>query len=455
MEPSTTRLVALYARQSKGDPDGIDRQLPRTAALAEMRGWTVVDRYADDDVSASKPRGAGTGWARMLDDARAGRINTVIAVDLDRLLRTTRDLNTLIDHGLMAVTVDGEIDLSTADGEFRATMLAGIARFEVRRKGERQTRAQQQRAEQGRPPKGVRLTGYTITGEVVPAEAELVRRLFRQFLAGDTLKGLAAQLESEGVPTRRGGRWSSSTVATILRNARYAGRSVYKGEDVGAAAWPALVSEDVYAAVQARLDDPRRRTRGESTARKHLGSGLYYCTCGLRVRSSSGMGSGLHRYTCRNFCHYRSGRPIDEYVVGVVRARLGQPDLRELLARPVDEGRLAELAKERTRLRESLARTEADYDADLIDGRRYRTKTEKLHTELAAVRSEEARLLADAGPDAVLTADDPVGAFDAAPLGIQRQVVDALLTVTLHKGRHGSRTFDPSTVELVWRGAQS
>jgi len=446
-----TRAAALYARQSKSDPDGIDRQIPRVTALAQARGWQIVDRYTDDDVSASKGRGHGTGWARMLGDATAGRVDTVIAVDIDRLLRSTRDLNTLIDHGLMAVTVDGEIDLTTADGEFRATMLAGIARFEVRRKGERQSRAQQQRAEQGRPAKGIRPTGYTLDGKVKEDEATIVRRIFDRFAAGDSLKGIAADLEKDGVKTRRGGHWSSSSVSSILRNARYAGRSVYKGEDVGAATWPALVSEAQFSAVQARLDDPRRKTRGIDTARKHLGSGLYFCSCGLRVRSSSGLGADMHRYTCRDTCHYRSGHPVDAFVLAVIRERLGRPDLRELLARPVDKSKLAELAAERKQLRHRISRTESDYDADLIDGRRYRAKVEQINARLDAIRTEEARLVGQGGPDSVLTADDPVAAFDAAPLAIQQRVIDTLAKVTLRKGKHGSRTLDPESIVVDWR----
>ena len=265
------------------------------------------------------------------------------------------------------------------------------------------------------------------------------------------MKGIAAELERDGIKTRRGGRWSSSSVSSILRNARYAGRSIYKGEDVGAATWPAIISEAQFAAVAARLDDPRRKTRGESTARKHLGSGLYHCTCGLRVKSSSGMGNGFNRYTCRNVCYYRSARPVDDFVLRVIRGRLALPDLRELLAKPVDEGKLRELAAERKQLRLSLEATEADYDNDVIDGRRYKAKTEKLTARLEAIRIEEAKLVAQSGPDSVLAAEDPVAAFDAAPLAIQQQVIDTLATVTLRKGTHGSRTFVPETVAITWR----
>ena len=132
--------AAIYLRQSLDVQEGIDRQRARCEQLVAAKGWQLTIEYADNDTSASKARGDGTAWARML--AGVGHdFDVIVAVDLDRLLRTTRDLNVLIERGARVVTVDGEIDLTTADGEFRATMLAGIARFEVRRKSERQRRA--------------------------------------------------------------------------------------------------------------------------------------------------------------------------------------------------------------------------------------------------------------------------------------------------------------------------
>src|SRR5699024_9496570 len=119
---SMTVRAAAYMRISQdrtGDGWAIDTQRRKIGDLAKLRGWRVVAEYEDSSVSASKPRGAGTDWARMLKDADAGRFDIVVAVDIDRLLRSTKDLNTLIDHGLQVVTVDGEIDLATADGEFR------------------------------------------------------------------------------------------------------------------------------------------------------------------------------------------------------------------------------------------------------------------------------------------------------------------------------------------------
>ncbi|WP_454301248.1 recombinase family protein [Salana multivorans] len=321
----------------------------------------------------------------------------------------------------------------------------------------------------GRPAKGVRPVGYSVAGEVVPDEAETVRWVFEQFAAGDTLKGLAAQLEARGVPTRRGGCWSSSTVSTMLRNPRYAGRSVYPEKDpktgkvtrrtVAEGQWVALVTGDLFDAVQARLDDPRRTVNRHDTARKHVGSGLYRCECGLPVRSSSGLGPGRHRYVCKEAHYYRNGQPVDDYVAAVVRERLGRADLKELLVRPEDASALSALVADESRLRQRLARTEADYDADLIDGRRYKEKAAKISAELDQVARRRTALVVHGRQGAaVLAADDPVAAFDAASLGLRQRTIDLLAEVTLLPGVRGRKVVrngvvDPDgvAVHIAWR----
>src|SRR5699024_3969407 len=111
----------------------VGTQRDRINALIKARGWTLADEYVDNSVSASKARGKGTAWAKMLAAAERNEFDMIVAVDLDRLLRQTKDLVTLIETGAKIVTVDGELDLSSASGEFQATVLTGIARFEDRK----------------------------------------------------------------------------------------------------------------------------------------------------------------------------------------------------------------------------------------------------------------------------------------------------------------------------------
>lgn len=450
--------AALYLRVSldtTGEELAIKRQREDCLKIIQQRGWTLAGEYVDNSISASDARKRRPGYDRLCEDYDAGRFDAIICWDLDRLTRQPRQLEDWIDraekHGLKVVTANGEADLSTDAGILFAGIKAQVARAEVRRKGARQSRAQRQRAEHGKPPKGVRLTGYTLAGEIIPEEAEVIKKIFDLFSAGDTLKGIARGLEDDGIKTRRGGTWSSSTVSTILRNARYAGRSVYKGQQVGPAGWPGIVSEAQFDAVQARLTDPRRTVNRADTARKHIGSGVYYCgTCGARVRSSSGLGGGKHRYTCRENHFYRSGAPVDDYVLAVLRGRLARPDLAGLVVKKADKEKMAGLTRQRNELDDRLATIEADYDEGLIDGRRYAAAVERVQAQLVVVQREQSALVGAEATAGVLGAEDPVAAFDGAPLAIRQRIIDVLATVTLYPGTHGSRTFDPETVKIIW-----
>src|SRR6185437_3880522 len=86
--------AGLYARISsdrEGDGLGVARQLQDCEQLAAAKGWTIAERYVDDDVSAysGKPRPA---YVRMLDDVRTGAIDAVVVYHLDRLHRQPKEL---------------------------------------------------------------------------------------------------------------------------------------------------------------------------------------------------------------------------------------------------------------------------------------------------------------------------------------------------------------------------
>lgn len=431
------KRAALYLRQSKSDDEGIERQTERTTALATARGWTVAATFIDNDVSASKPRGPETAWGRML--AASDQLDVVISVDLDRVVRSTRDLNTLIDHGLMLVTLDGEIDLTTADGEFRASMLAAIARFEVRRKGERQSRANAQRAAKGGVPKGVRLRGYTTAGDVLEREAKTVRALFEGFSTGLTLRTLS---RDHGL--------TPSTVRTILTNPRYAGRRVYKGEVVAVGEWEALVSGELFDSVNRQLADPARKTnRTGSTARKHLGTSLFRCGECEHHPTVRTAGSG-GRYVCPVCRMNRTAAPIDDYVLRLTSARLQQPDALAALTPNVDTEPLRNEHSALTERKATLAGFVADGTMSRDD---VKAAVDQLNARLAEL---DALLKGAAGPAVLLTPDEMAAGVDALNLDRQRSVIDALMTVHLLRVPQGKRGFHPDqSIRIVWRGADT
>ena len=296
-----------------------------------------------------------------------------------------------------------------------------------------------------------------MAGAVVEDEAAVVRQLFTRFHAGDSLRGIVAWLAEQAVPTRSGRAWNPSSVRSILTNPRYAGRVVYRGQYPGEVngkmgAWPPLVDEWLFDAVQATLCDPRRRKQ-IGTHRKHLGSGLYLCgVCDHPVRSHTSTQNGRQRlrYRCPEGGHVsRSAAPADDLVLRAVRARLAKPDLKNLLAKPA--GKEARQATEEIRrLRGRLEQTRLDYDNDLIEGARYKAKTAKLQAQLDTAEAAQARLMAGSEVAETITAPDPVAAFDQAPLGAQRAVITFLMTVRLDPAPRG-RHFSPESVRIDWQ----
>lgn len=359
--------AALYLRQSldrDGRSEGIDRQRTRCRERAEARGWEIVGEYVDNDVSASKPRGPGTAWHRLIDDAKAKRVDVVVAVDQDRILRGIRDLVTLIDVGALVSTIDGDLDLTTADGEFRATLAAGLARFEVQRKSERQKRANAHRRERLLPPGGRRAFGYTplkpgASGDVptrrdshgreypdyghepFEPEATAVRQGYAMLLAGASLRAIARAWNDAGLTTTVGHAFEAYSVRNVLANPRNAAliapprsaetagqaaqRNLLLG-DLPRGSWEPLVSPETYAAARDLLGDSRRRANPGAAPRSLL-SGIATCgVCGDGMKAGALKGVGVYR--CKGRAHLSRKRDdADHYITHVVLDRLARPDI--------------------------------------------------------------------------------------------------------------------------------
>lgn len=428
----STTSVAVYVRQSVEHAEGIQRQLARCRALVEARGWTVAEEFEDNATSATKARGPQSAWSRLLASPHA----VVVAVDLDRLVRSQRDLLTLLEAGKRVVTVDGEIDLSTADGEFRATMIAALARFEVRRKGERSVRANADRvARRGLPVPGKRRFGFE-PGNLRerPNEADMVRAACRDMLAGRSLRSIAIEW---GRPPVR--------VREILTNPSYAGWVVRQGERFEAAPEVArIVDRDAWTAVQDLLADESRRVSPGPT-RKHLLSGIARCECGASMRALS-----VYYKCSADSSHatiYR--RDLEPHVKGYLAL-----DLLEESGRPGEgelgplAGRLRELEEERDRWTRAAGLPGASFPLIERELNQVVIQIQEVAAQLAETRvsSHVQRLLqhmADAAKDLVIEGNGFISMdfdawleyFDALDLDAQRALVDNRLIVTVAKGR--------------------
>lgn len=254
----------------------------------------------------------------------------------------------------------------------------------------------------------------------------------------------------------------------ILRNPRYAGYSVYTDRNARAGnkrrtwhaqilrdedgdpvmgKWTPIVEPETWWRVQERLDEPQRITnRTGSTARKHLGSGLYLCgVCEAPVITSS------KRYRCPAGHLNRSHSHVDVFVLETIRARLAASDVAHVVPTG-EEPRLQEIQEQISAHQGRIRRAQHDYDNEIIEGYDLRRVRDRENTAIAALEAERRSLTATNDLEGVLDAKDPVTAFEDADLMIKRRVIDFFCTVRLYPHPRGKKTFNPDTVVITPRG---
>jgi DNA invertase Pin-like site-specific DNA recombinase len=311
--------AAIYCRISQdraGAGLGVSRQEDDCRALCERRGWEASEVYVDNDVSAYSGK-ARPAWQRLISDVQAGDVDAVVSWHVDRLTRSPRELEDVIDladkHGLELATVTGEVDLSNPTGRLVARMLGAAARHEAEHKAERQKRQRRQAAEAGRVGGGGgRPFGYAddrVT--VVEVEAAVIRECAARALAGESLASICRDLGDRGITTTGGKNWLPTTLRRLLGSARISGRREHiprssgqtvrplRGEIVADAVWPAIISPIDSDRLRALLSDPDRRKYVAANGRSYLLSGILRCKLckgGMVGRPKS----GTPRYVCPN-----------------------------------------------------------------------------------------------------------------------------------------------------------
>lgn len=151
---------------------------------------------------------------------------------------------------------------------------------------------------------------------VVPEEAEIVREIFRRFIAGDAMFRIAKDLSARGVRTHRGNPFENRTVDYILNNPTYLGklrwtptgrtRRNFKNEDsiIADALHEPIIDAETWDAAQSRcaeLKKSYKRYGKPSSERKHWLCGVVRCSaCGATL-----IWSNPHFMKCNNYARGR------------------------------------------------------------------------------------------------------------------------------------------------------
>ena len=420
------RRAAIYTRISN-DPTleglGVTRQHDDCVALAAQLGWEVVAHFDDNDLSAYDGR-IRPGFEAMLDAMKQGQVDALICWHTDRLTRSMKDLERVIDIAdaarISIKTVQGgDLDLATSAGRMVARILGSVARQEGEHKSERQKRANVQRAVAGGWLSANRCFGYDEHGEPVAEEAAAFRQAVSDVLGGKSIRKIATEWNAAGLKTTLAGRtqkrhgmpytvtgeWNSPRVRRLLVNPRYAGLRTYRGKFVGPGSWTPLIDKETHDGLVAFLSDPSR-VKCTSFERRYIGSGVYLCgRCGGPMRAQQ-PAKGQRGYACRDHAHLtRVGQPLDDFVIATVLARLAEPDAHVLIDTP--EIDFAALQDQRAAHRAKLDKLTTLFTDDVIDDVQFRRGSTVIRAKFSVIDAQLASAVRTS-PAAALIADGDV-----------------------------------------------
>ena len=203
-----------------------------TEKIKSNQNWKLAGIYADDGKSATSTR-KRADFQAMIDDCMAGKIDIVITKSISRFARNTVDSLTHIrklKEKNIAVYFEKEgINTLEGSGELLITILSSQAQEESRNISENCRWGIVRRFEDGKViVNHSKFMGYTKDKDgnliIVPEEAEVVRRIFRLFLEGNSSYRIKQILEADGIRTATGNTvWQATVIDKMLVNEKYMG----------------------------------------------------------------------------------------------------------------------------------------------------------------------------------------------------------------------------------------
>ncbi|EFQ82355.1 resolvase, N-terminal domain protein [Aeromicrobium marinum DSM 15272] len=459
----------MYLRISQdraGDGTSIDRQRQDCLALASSRGWTVAGEFVDRDVSAysAKPR---PQFEAMVSAIEAGEFDALLAYHPDRLMRRPIDLERLVHACTVAdtrriATVVGDTNLGDGDGLAMLRMLALFSAHQSDTAARRIRRKNDERAAAGLPHvSGERAYGYELDRmTVVESEAAVIREAARRFLAGESLVSIAGWLQADGVRTATGmNEWRTPTLRNLLKSPRIAGLREHRGEVVGDAAWPAIITRAEHEQIAARLAESAATNR--RSPRRYLLSGRVFCgLCGTKMYSSPD--GGRRRYGCRKGPDFGgcakifiNAEPLEAFIVRAVLTRLDAPETRAAIQQTlVPDSEHATLADELATLQAQQDELVEMWTTRKLTSREWTKARDGLEPRVESVRRRLARFSTGTGlADFTGRPGSLQDAWEAPDMTLQRQaaVIGAILSrVVIHPAKARGRQVDLSRIEPHW-----
>ena len=372
--------VAAYCRVSTDDEEQLTSYEAQvsyyTDKITSNPDWVMADVFADEGKTGTSVK-SRKDFQRMIRQCRRGKIDLILTKSLSRFARNTLDTvkytRELRQLGIPVIFEKENLNSISWESEFLLTLYGAFAQSESESISKNVSWGKRQAMKEGKVTIQYKhLLGY-IRGadgkpEIVPDQAEIIRFIFKRYLAGDTLRAIKAQLEAEQVPYITGEvAWNLSTLQSILQNEKYCGDVIMqktfrkdcisKETVVNTGQLPkywtqnhheAIVSREIFDAVQE--ETARRKAMASGTKKsaptglgkyssKHALTGLLICgECGTPYRRVVWSQKGMKRpvWRCVNrldhgktLCKHSptlDEKPLQEAVLAAVNILMSRKD---------------------------------------------------------------------------------------------------------------------------------
>jgi len=325
--------VAAYCRVSTDDEEQLTsyeaQQNYYTDKIMTNQDWTMAGIFADEGITGTSAR-KRPEFLRMIRLCKQKKIDIILTKSISRFARNTVDclnyIRALRELGIAVIFEKENINTLEADSEILITMLGAFAQAESEsisanvRWGKRQAMREgkaiiqydrlyaYQKGEDGKP-------------QIIPDQAEVVQSIYKQYLAGASLRMIKDRLEAEQIPNAAGNaRWTITAVRSILSNEKYCGDVLLQKSFVSDCInrkvirntgqlpmylvqnhHEGIVDRKTFDAVQAEM---ARRNAGKSPSKKNASTGMtsYASKYALSERLVCGECGTLYRrctWTCK------------------------------------------------------------------------------------------------------------------------------------------------------------
>lgn len=194
--------------------------------------WELAGIYADDGISGTSTKNREE-FNRLIQDCMENKVDRIITKSISRFARNTLDclkyIRQLKEKNIPVFFEKENIDTMDSKGEIMLTIMASLAQQESQSLSQNVKLGLQYRYQQGEITiNHNRFLGYTKDEDghliIEPAEAEVVKRIFKEYLEGSSLIQIARNLEADRILTGAGNKnWAGTTVKGILVNEKYMG----------------------------------------------------------------------------------------------------------------------------------------------------------------------------------------------------------------------------------------